>query len=302
MRLHFLDSERLRKAAKSISELAERPLAQVQEALARCCGFQNWFDFSRNNDATLAFPLDQNIDRQEFIARQTNIALLLASELNLPDGDAQFALSRTHLTGSRPTSLSDQIAIRLECLRRTTLPISGRRQPGAIGRLKTRGRNGEAVILRSYGYAKTSVVTHRGVGSVADFEYITPKIIPPLFMPMRLYIPYGAWTEPDGSKVLFSRDYFPLWRISNGKKPERLNPWLRIRFTHEEWFWDDTTTPWSSSRRFQDMRQSMEAMGIYSLPILTDALPILVNSNDEIQCMRDALPTLRQTRANKVLA
>ena len=36
--------------------------------------------------------------------------------------------------------------------------------------------------------------------------------------------------------MLFSRDYLPLWRLRDGKPPERVEPWLWIKFVKQEWF------------------------------------------------------------------
>ena len=102
-------------------------------------------------------------------------------------------------------------------------------------------------ILRHFG-RPTRVITHTYANStVADFEYVSPKTALPLFIPMRLYIAYGVWTEPDGSMVLFSRDYFPLWRLREGHAPERLFPWLWIKHVEQSWYWGDSNTPWCTS-------------------------------------------------------
>ena len=37
-----------------------------------------------------------------------------------------------------------------------------------------------------------------------------------IFFPLRFWMSYGIWTEADGAKVLFSRDYCPLWKIQEG--------------------------------------------------------------------------------------
>ena len=99
------------------------------------------------------------------------------------------------------------------------------------------------VILRSFG-RPTTVITQKNVGGVADFEYISPRNPPLLFLPLRLYLPYGHWIETDRAKVLFSRDYKPMWRIREGMVVERLNPALWVRFREQVHYWDDNRTPW----------------------------------------------------------
>jgi hypothetical protein len=102
----------------------------------------------------------------------------------------------------------------------------------------------------------------------------------PLFIPMRLHLSYGAWTEQDGARVLFSRDYKPLWRLKDGEKPARMNPWERIRFEKQEWFWDDTTTPWSTTARYEQEIKRLQDFGVTALPRLVETLPYLVLRDD----------------------
>ena len=88
----------------------------------------------------------------------------------------------------------------------------------------------------------------------------------------------------DGSKVLYSRDYKPLWRLLAGKNPERLQPWVRIKRIESQNFWDDSNTPWWSSHRREEEEQRLLDFGIRSLPKLVDTLPDLVFSNDILWC------------------
>ena len=79
--------------------------------------------------------------------------------------------------------------------------------------------NGEKAILKKYD-GPTQVIADIGPDVVvADNEVVFPKKTLPLFVPARLKLAYGYWTEADGSKVLFSRDYKPLWRLTEGRKP-----------------------------------------------------------------------------------
>ena len=125
------------------------------------------------------------------------------------------------------------------------------RQRGAVGKLKTVGRNGEAVILRERG-RPTYVISHQAISTVGDFEYVSPRVAPPLFVPMRLYLPYGYWTEHDGSRVIFSRDYKPMWRL-RGRSIERVEPWLRISFVEQTHRWPRGQAPWSSKELKADL-------------------------------------------------
>lgn len=295
MRLHFPTLVRPKKAAKKLSKRLGIPLAKAHSGIAQACGYRDWHDFEKSHAAQSASPLDQYLSDADFYARQVSLSLALADALSIPDGDAQYALENSKLSGDRQAQLSDQVAIRLGVWRSTVLPLVGRRERGAIGRLKSPGRNGEIVILRTFG-KPTRVVTQKNVGMVADFEYVSPRNPPPLFLPVRLYLPYGYWVEPDGSKVLFSRDYKPMWRIRDGFEPERVEPWLGVRHQEEKHLWEGISNPWSSDSLRLEMEDYLASHRIFSLPIWADILPVVVH-NDAIGGFSEAVKPLRSARA-----
>ncbi|WP_400767578.1 hypothetical protein [Methylosinus sporium] len=165
---------------------------------------------------------------------------------------------------------------------------------GAIGRVDVAGRSGASVILKRYG-SSTRVITHRTADlACADCEYITPREPIPLFIPMRLYLAYGVWTEGDGAKVLFSRDYFPLWRIREDAKPERLKPWQWIHYVDQRYFWEGSRAPWVDPAFFQCELDRLKSFGVCGLPLLVEALPIVV-SRDDAHSFSDAVSILAKT-------
>jgi hypothetical protein len=298
MRLSYPNLTRPKKSTKIVAHLLGLPLSAAQASIARSCGYQDWHDFELNHAKDSPFALDQHLSQAEYLARQTQLILALALEARVTDSDAQFALARSRLTGDRPASLDEQIELRLNCWRHTVLPTAAKRSRGAVGILKSPGRNGEVVILRSFG-TPTTVITQKNVGSVADFEYISPRNPPHLFLPLRLYLPYGHWIENDGAKVLFSRDYKPMWRIREGTDVERLNPSLWIRFREQVHYWDDdAATPW----RRVEVRRKTEALlasfGVWYLPIWADILPIVIH-DDKLRSFSEALDPLMASRGEK---
>jgi len=218
----------------------------------------------------------------------------LAAELNIPDGDAQYALADSHLTGDRPVLLVDQIEVRLNCWRRTILPRSARRMRGAMGIVRSPGWSGEPVILRSFG-KPTWIISQKNVGTVGDFEYISPRSPPPLFLPLRLYLPYGYWIEDDGAKVLFARDYKPMWRIREGAAPERLEPWLWIKASNHIHLWDKASTPWDSVELRGQIEVFLAQFRLETLPVWADALPLLIR-DDNLHNFADAVEPLKRSR------
>jgi hypothetical protein len=294
MRLVFHNLARPKKSAKAVAHRVGLPLSLIQNAVARICGYCDWHDLEENHAKGSAFELDQYLDHSDFIERHTRLSLALADELDIPDGDAQYVLAGSRLTGDRPVSLSDQIELRLNCWHKTILREAPKRSRGAIGTIRSPGRTGEAVILRSSG-RPTTVITHTNVLTIADFEYVSPRNPAPMFLPMRLYLPYGYWIEDDGARVLFARDYKPMWRIRDGLAPERLEPSLWIKWRDQFHIWD-AHTPWASSELKRNLEALLTSFGIRTLPVWADALPLLVH-NDNLQNFSDAIEPLKQCRS-----
>lgn len=278
MIFHFPNLTRPKKAAKVFARDLDVSLAAAQRALARACGFRDWHDLEVRGANGQPFALDQDLPIEEFIARQSRLTLALARQLDVSDGDAQHALTVSRLTGDRRASMDEQLAIRVACWLESALPVVGARQRGAVGRLKTAGRAGEPVILRRFG-RPCEVVTQYSIAVVADHEYTSPRAAPRLFVPMRLYLPYGYWTESDGARVVFSRDYNPLWRLRPDARPERVKPWARISWKSQEHIWDDTHTPWNSAQVYSYLLDQLRVHQIETLPVLVDALPLLVGDS-----------------------
>jgi hypothetical protein len=159
---------------------------------------------------------------------------------------------------------------------------------------------GEPAIVKKFGQP-TYLVTHSSVEAcVADFETTTPREPLPLFVPARLKLAYGYWIEASNSKVLFSRDYKPLWRLANGRKPERLQPWFWIDKVEEEWFWDDSNTPWHSTGRLQEEERRLHGFGIQALPKLAEILPDLV-FNESTKNIDSAVDLMARHEDTKVV-
>lgn len=292
---HFFPNLRLPKlAAKSISDDLGLPLSTTQKGIAVACGFQDWHDMANNHMRSQECRLDRDLCRAEYIERQARTVVDLANALDVALGDAQHALAISRLFGSSTVLLRDQVDIRLRCLRLTSMPPMGRRLAGAVGKLRSPGRSGEVVILREYG-RPTSVITQKNIGTVGDFEYVSPRFGAEFFLPYRLYLPYGIWRLSDGSRVLFSRDYAPLWLLREGERPVRIEPWKHIDWQERHYLWGDHRTPWGSQALCSELFALLEEAGIRTLPILADGLPLLLNP--EATSMADAAHLLQLQRS-----
>jgi hypothetical protein len=56
-------------------------------------------------------------------------------------------------------------------------------------------------------------------------------------------LPYGKYICKNGREVIFNRGYSPIWEINNGVV-SKANPDEWVEFIGQEWFYDDTTSPW----------------------------------------------------------
>jgi hypothetical protein len=135
----FPNLTRPKKSAKIVAQKLGVPLSLAQSAIARICGYTDWHDLEKNHAQGAGRVPDQHLDQNTYIARQVPLVLRLASEMNVPEGDAQFSLAHARLTGDRPPLLSEQIELRLNCWRQGAISPAAKRARGAIGTLKSPG-------------------------------------------------------------------------------------------------------------------------------------------------------------------
>jgi hypothetical protein len=71
---------------------------------------------------------------------------------------------------------------------------------------------------------------------------------------MRAELPYGLWTEEDGSQVLFNRDYHPIWRrkpdgtVGGVDDPIGPNGKRWIYWISQDHFFNDGNPPWRNEK------------------------------------------------------
>lgn len=158
-------------------------------------------------------------------------------------------------------------------------------EPGTIVKLRTgrlTARKGSPAILismRSNGLVR--LLTEAGTALVVRNQVTVSRSPIPSFVPMRLRLPYGVWTEKDGSKVLFSRDYCPMWRISPTGQVSAKEPWHWINFVQEKWWWDDARTPWRNYGVQEQIEHRMAELGVNGVPKLVSVVDMLVRGEAE---------------------
>lgn len=276
MRLHFPNLTRPKKAAKHLSAVfPDIPLSSIQRAVAVACGYRDWHELEVNHAAAEPSVLDEHLPEGAFRERAIALSRGLAAALNVHDGDVQAALPDMRLTGNRPFTRDDHEFIRTACWRAGPLPWKAGRHPGVIFRIKSAGFS----KIEPHWWRKSSggvrfLYHSTDNGVVATFEAVVPRTRMEDFVPRRFWLPYGWMDMEDGSRVLFSRDYLPLWRITDGKV-ERLKPTTEMS-GERHWF-REGGGPWSYGSAREAAERMLMEHGITALPRLADVLPILIH-------------------------
>lgn len=148
---------------------------------------------------------------------------------------------------------------------------------GTVVKDKAYGTNTPAYLRRAG--RPTYLHFDTGLGERADFEVVTPRTALSDFVPSRLWLPYGVWKLKDGSEVIFSRDYFPMWGISEDRV-QRLAPWLWINgIVDQSHFWKAGGGNWTSSSVREMAISQLAAYRIFELPRLIDVMPQLFEAD-----------------------
>lgn len=263
MRISFLDLSRPKATAKALASLSpQRKLCRVQDALAQELGYRDWHDLSANGRSNMPATADA--------ATLMNVIMGLALKLDLEAADVQHVISRARLLS--PASLSLEVQLRLcTAIWRRYIGPPGRGKPGTIIKVNIHG-SVETAYLQEWG-RPTFLLFDSGPGDRADFEVVTPRQPPSDFLPSCLWLPYGYWTLKDGSEIIFSRDYFPLWRVTD-HMVERLDPWLWINGITEERHFSKfaATTCWHYGTAREFALRHLSERRISSLPRLVNVM------------------------------
>ncbi|MCY4259433.1 MAG: hypothetical protein OXC91_04125 [Rhodobacteraceae bacterium] len=296
MRIYFRKIERAKKSAKALAASVDGlKFSAARETLSALTGYRDWHELEKTigRDSVEMHSISGQEDQPR--PDVVSLTLKLSDLLGLSFGDGLYALAEMRLPGIGIGNLEAYEAMWLRLFKKTQPLWDGERSSGTVVRVNSPGWEGVGAIaiLKKYG-RPTDLITHQAPNSmVADFEVVFPRSPLSLFVPARLKLPYGVWTEEDGSKVLFSRDYKPLWRLTDGKKAERLQPWLWIKSIDRQYFWDDRNRPWGSVRRLEEEENWLHGFGIHCLPKLVDTLPDLIFDSN-LRTVGDAVERLAE--------
>jgi hypothetical protein len=279
MRIQITGVPAFKKAAKLISSLSPGgALSETQELLAKTLGYRDFHEFSQHASSDPAGPAASLKDIAGAIGR-------IADATGHSDSDIQFVVERSRLFSSAGAGLDTSLQLRATIWRARLFGAPGRNRPGTIVRVRSGGKPTRAILR--FGGRPSGVIYDRGLGEVADFEVVTPRQPLADFVPSRLWLPYGFWGLSDGSKVVFSRDYYPLWRIVEDRT-ERLDPWLWVTGkVSEQWFSQASESGWYFGETRERALSFLDKHRVRGLPRLVEAMRDLMNP--ETYDMADAV-------------
>lgn len=286
MRIIVPDRERLKQAAKFlVRESSHLNLSAMHEMLAISLGYRDWHDLS---GVTKSGPPSPQKDIQ--IADLLRVVTEIASSSGVRALDVQYALSRAQILWGPHSPSGQQLQLCSAIWRETLFGAPGRGKAGTVVKDKAYGANEPAYLIRAG--RPTYVLFDTGLGTRADFEVTTPRRPLPDFVPSRLWLPYGYWTLGDGSEVIFSRDYFPLWRVTPGMV-ERLDPWLWIRDVVDEFHFaaSISATVWATGAARDQALRHLELKRIFELPKLLNVMAYLFSK--DVSTIGEAVRVLR---------
>lgn len=82
------------------------------------------------------------------------------------------------------------------------------------------------------------------------------------FMPLRLYLPYGIWYKKDDTKVLFNRNYNPIWSKSPDGEISKPDPKMWVDFIDNKIFYEGTNLYWDHPKIVEIAKKVLLDWGI----------------------------------------
>lgn len=280
MTIFAANGHAFKRAAQGISKFPDASsLSIVQNALAKACGYRDFFHAQNTWGAAV---------ERDYASIETQVSVIsrLQTNFSLQTGYLLDVLTRTRFFGPDPDP-ETSLAVR-EALFAPLFPASDRKAIGSPCRIQAQGyKNTRAMVVR------------RGEGmesrSQAMFDHgihhFVSREIPAyragrFFVPLRFWMPYGYWIENDGSKVLFSRDYCPLWKVQEGRAPLRDDPDRWVGWTEQKWFFDEGSfggeTDTVIAKGFEILRDHR----VTSVPRLVEWLPECLSEGKWISKMK----------------
>lgn len=261
--------ELAKRAAKKLKKhVKNQRLSNCQEYIAQALGFRDWYHLNSTGNTN-------NVNAPT--GNPAEVANRLAKLAGIQSAESLHVLTTARIFGST-FGPAGGLAAREEMFARQEFSSIDKNAVGAVCRVKTANQPDiPALLIHRGGLCK--VMTDHSIMMTVDSELISQPG-DTFFIPMRFWMPYGIWTESDNTKVIFSREYCPLWKIVDGKAPERDNPdrWVTAidqkYYFNEKSFHDDDAT----SKGLDILKEH----GVVSTPKLVEWLPKCLNTGKKI--------------------
>lgn len=268
MKPFISDQQAFKHAARNLSNLSGTgSLSACQTILAKTTGHRDL------HHAQVLQAQRGHAPIQAPPATQVEILASLEKATGVKPGPLLNALQRARFFGPKPDP-ETALNVRASLFSKEFLTTS-QQALGAPCKIKEEGQPAKRALLVSRGEDRHSLceaMTDHAIATCVDFE-LTQDRTGHFFIPMRFWMPYGAWTEGDGSKVLFSRDYCPLWKIQEDHAPTQDDPNRAVRFVDQPcFFFDEITFRQSDAARKQGLGILREYR-VVSVPKLVEWLP-----------------------------
>lgn len=276
MRVSFSSPNKLLGISKNISKETNLKLSLCQNAFARACGYKDFHDYQNNQN------ISDNQIIHDYVSTFVDIIYKFNQETEANCGDVLNALSYCKLLNNRNPALQESIDIRATLFRKIEIPFIGKNQKGDVGYMETSIGSIEKVIFVTKENDDFIIFIdniQNGEGGCYIDEYKSTNNEYEFFIPERMYCAYGYWKLETGSKILFNRDYRAIWKIVEGKRPQRINPNIKLGYADSKnihHFWNPNDRP-----LYNEQLEILTSFGINQLPITVEALPYMVNKINE---------------------
>jgi len=280
MRIRFSNTNSLKTASKYLSKKTSTKLCDSQNLLAKALGYQDLFDLQHKLDSGEKVPA--SLDKNESITSIFDLTKNISSKFDCRIGEALHAITKFGLVNTRSLSFQDLLEVRARLFDDIEFGNVKRRNSGQVGWVKSPGWKNEKVIFRCRDSNDTCYVFSNKTPNttLAVFEYMSPKMKIPLFIPNRLFMPYGYVVDENNDKIIFSRDYVPLWRLRpNGAVSRDVEICdINLHAKEHKFLWDEGYMPLDGEVRIKFGYELLAGFGIRCLPKLIEFLPQIINT------------------------
>lgn len=284
MRIPFESIKHAKRVAKALHKQCNCKLSIVQEKLAKASGYRDWHELSR------VVGLKQFKEISLHVREMSKITLDLSNALKISSGKVLHALTKSKFAQNSFQDNGNLLWVRGFCFRKQEIPYIGAFKKGDeryVHELES-----SLTIRDDLSTNLVTGFTNKSLAALcADSELgaQVPDVKTMFSIPIRMYLPYGYYENGFDETIIFSRDYYPLWKIYyDGRPPKRLTPVETVGRQNFKYFWGNKAINWNNRDWDSDILDLMDEYKITGLPELIEVLPTAFN-DEKIRTVRDAV-------------